>query len=424
MVFKPSASATPSPSPSRSPSRSRAELAPATVPAPIPLATATTLATPPAAATTSTTPPATSTTLTTPPATSTTLTTPPATSTTSTTATTIRILSASDISSVLPDIPTQTLLASQSTVFQSLSAKSASIQTPHRATLSSDEQTVLVMPGKAGTDMAVKIVSVPCGSSSDGLPASTVVIDSESGKVTGLVNARLLTALRNAAGSALFLQEFPNPSVPTNIVLFGSGAQSQAHANLLLTLYPSLKSCTIVVRSETERATSLVSTLENLFPNVKVTLGLSSSEAFNLPQTVHNANIIITATPSLSPLFNSVDVTSGTRVVCIGSYKPHMHEIQGELVRRAGLVVVDSREACAKEAGELISAGITQEGMIELGEVLSDDRGDDVKIKVQQSGDIVLFKSVGVGIQDVAVAKVVLDEAERRGVGTVIQDYD
>ncbi len=124
---------------------------------------------------------------------------------------------------------------------------------------------------------------------------------------------------------------------------------------------------------------------------------------FNLPQTVHNANIIITVTPSLTPLFRYVDVTSQTHLILVGSYKPEMKEVDVELIHRAGLVVVDSKDACLVEAGELMSAGTTREGMVELGELLDDvesrettpastDAG--LADKIKESGDITLFKSV------------------------------
>jgi ornithine cyclodeaminase len=89
-------------------------------------------------------------------------------------------------------------------------------------------------------------------------------------------------------------------------------------------------------------------------------------------------------------LFNSVDVTSQTRIILIGSYKPHMREVDNELIRRAGLVVVDSAEACLAESGELIGSKKRDEDLVELGELVDDE---ELRDKVVKSGDIVLFKS-------------------------------
>ena len=96
-------------------------------------------------------------------------------------------------------------------------------------------------------------------------------------------------------------------------------------------------------------------------------------------------------TPSTTALFNSVDVTSGTHLALIGSYTPSMREVDDDLIRRAGYVVVDTRHGCAQEAGELISAGVGGEGMIELKDVLVDPKWGD---KIRARGDVVIFKSV------------------------------
>lgn len=108
-----------------------------------------------------------------------------------------------------------------------------------------------------------------------------------------------------------------------------------------------------------------------------------------------------------------------------------MHEVDSELIDRAWKVVVDSREACAIEAGELIAAGKTtdpNESFIELGELVG--KGVDGKIvpvelpqDLRAPDGVTIFKSVGVGLQDVAIASLVLSRAERMGYGTRIESY-
>ena len=84
--------------------------------------------------------------------------------------------------------------------------------------------------------------------------------------------------------------------------------------------------------------------------------------------------------------------------------------------------MVDSRSACMLEAGELIAAGVRPEDMREIGELV----GTDSKMQLRDlSGDKVsIFKSVGLGVQDVAITKMVVDLAERRGVGCNLDSYD
>jgi len=126
-----------------------------------------------------------------------------------------------------------------------------------------------------------------------------------------------------------------------------------------------------------------------------------------------------------------------------------MHECDRELVLRAvrpsgaakGAVVggrillVDSRDACAHEAGELIEAGVDfEKDMVEIGEVVEFGEGGDVLLDRESSrgggevacneGGITMFKSVGVGLQDVAMACAVVKKAEEMGLGTRLDGYD
>jgi len=73
------------------------------------------------------------------------------------------------------------------------------IQLPLRHVLQSPEQSMLFMPGRVNSKTAIKIVSVP-KAGSEGLPGTTLVMDEKSGRVRAVINARKLTALRNAAG--------------------------------------------------------------------------------------------------------------------------------------------------------------------------------------------------------------------------------
>ena len=213
-----------------------------------------------------------------------------------------------------------------------------------------------------------------------------------------------------SVGSALFVQNFPPREPPTNLLIFGTGAQAYAHAVIFLKVFPSLRTMKIVARSRSTRAEDLVRTLQDEFPTINTTLGISdpsstkNGEGFNLSQAVHNANIILTLTPSLIPLFNTVDVTSHTRLILIGSYKPHMREVADDLIHRAGRVVVDTEEGCMKEAGEIISSGIAQKGgIVELGKCLG--VGEDAvseRRRVEEGGDVVLYKSVSLLGSDTA----------------------
>jgi ornithine cyclodeaminase len=137
-------------------------------------------------------------------------------------------------------------------------------------------------------------------------------------------------------------------------------------------------------------------------------------------EAVRDADVVVTATTSPQPVFDGADVGPGTHVNAIGAYTPETRELDEELVSRAK-IVVDTREGCLAEAGDLIMplrSGAISEADIhaELGEIT---RG--LKTGRETESEITLFKSVGTAVQDAAVARAVLDRAEQRGLGTIVE---
>ena len=118
-----------------------------------------------------------------------------------TTGSSLTALTASDVDRVISQLDLELALESQRKVFTAFSANNGSndIQVPHRSTLTTSTQSTLVMPSRAGELLGCKFVGVP-NEGSDGLSGTTVVLDDKTGKVKGVVNARKLTALRNACG--------------------------------------------------------------------------------------------------------------------------------------------------------------------------------------------------------------------------------
>ncbi|GBE85831.1 Ketimine reductase mu-crystallin [Sparassis crispa] len=371
------------------------------------------------------------------------------------------VLSASDVARVTSRFHPDDLVDLMAQVFHSLSQShkwtSSGISQPHRVALPMENHTSLFMPSRmASVGTTIKVVSVPTSAAPQavkerGLPASTLVLDENSGRVKAIVNAGRLTALRNASGSLLSARLLNSPASPPQVLLtVGAGAQISAHVSLFLSSYPTIHKCILINRSLSSRFSALSLALREKFPNVEFEVGILPSvpnataesqqrEVVDMEKAVKNANIIITATGSTTPFFPSAYVSPGTHLCLIGSYTPAMHEIDSDLVKRAGRVVVDSRDACLSEAGELISAGLGPSDLVELGELVnytqSSERGAatitrswvplDEKIDaVRKSGDITIFKSVGVGIQDVAIACAVVALAEKEDIGVLVPDYD
>jgi hypothetical protein len=198
--------------------------------------------------------------------------------------------------------------------------------------------------------------------------------------------------------------------------------------------YPSIPVVRISNRSLNARATSLLCSLAVSFPDVQFSLARPGS---SLRTEIEQADVIVCATSAREPLMGGEEkfVKDGAHVILVGSFTPDMHEVSAELLRRTtrtgGVrVVVDSRSACLAEAGEFIETGATAEDLIEVGELvrLKEDGGweaDEEKCReIRSGGAITVWKSVGVGVQDVAIAEYVVRKATELGTGVRVEGYD
>lgn len=122
------------------------------------------------------------------------------------------VLSAGDVEWIVSDFTPRELQLLMAQVFHFLSTKRVvdgpPISMPHRLSFQTQNHTALFMPARIGDSAfpgmpgrtAIKVVCVPQSTAAKGLPATTMVLDEITGGVKAIVNARKLTALRNAAG--------------------------------------------------------------------------------------------------------------------------------------------------------------------------------------------------------------------------------
>ena len=126
-------------------------------------------------------------------------------------------------------------------------------------------------------------------------------------------------------------------------------------------------------------------------------------------------DILVTTTPSREPVVRAEWIKEGTHINAIGADAPGKQEIDGNLLKRAKIVVDDYEQA--KHSGEInvpLSLGIITEEDIyaSIGEIIAG------KKKGRESEDeITLFDSTGLAIQDIATASKVYEEAVKRGIG-------
>jgi ornithine cyclodeaminase/alanine dehydrogenase-like protein (mu-crystallin family) len=229
----------------------------------------------------------------------------------------------------------------------------------------------------------------------------------------------------------------PTTASFASLVAFGAGAQIKYHISQLLATYPSIARITIINRTINDRVNALLDNLRADHPTARFVAIPSAvgARTGQVESAVREADMVCCATSSTTPLFRSEWVRPRTHVILVGSYKPEMAEVDSTLIRRAR-VLVDSRTACGLEAGELIGAGLSPGDMVEVGELLlraAPTQDGNLKwaavnasrvAEVLTGGDVTIFKSVGVGEQDVAISIAVMERAVDMGIGSEISNWD
>ncbi|MGH7477020.1 MAG: ornithine cyclodeaminase family protein [Longimicrobiales bacterium] len=294
--------------------------------------------------------------------------------------------------------------------FGTLSAGEAEI--PLRLRLPATAGSILLMPAflPGRQQLGAKLVSVFDGNPARGLPAISalmILLDAATGQPLAVLEGAELTALRTGAASGLATRLLA-PEDAGVVALFGAGVQARTQLEAVRAVR-SVREVRVVARSLAS-AQAFVAGLEDV-----------PTRALRDPQAaLADADLIITATSSAQPVFPGRAVEAGAHINAIGAYTPEMRELDGELIRRSALVV-DSRAAALAEAGDVIlalRAGLITETHIraELGEIVNGTAEGR-----RTAAEITVFKSVGVALQDLALAREALTRAEALGLGTVVE---
>jgi len=323
----------------------------------------------------------------------------------------IRILSAADVRRALP---MGEAIEAMRRAFGQLSANQADV--PLRIRLQTDQGLLLFMPAflRQSREIGFKVVSLWGDNPAKGLPAVialATVIDPDTGEPKALLNGETLTAIRTGAGGGLAADLLARPDAKV-VAVFGAGVQARAQLEAACAVRPINE---VRIFSRTPARVEAFAAEVSAWPDApQVVVAGSRREA------VTGADIIIAATTSEKPVFDGRDLSPGTHVTGVGSYIPHMQEVDEETVRRSK-IVVDSLQACLAEAGDLIVA--LEKNVIskldihaELGQIVNGERPGR-----ESHDEITFFKSVGVAVQDAAAANAVLRAAESQGLGTVVE---
>jgi thiomorpholine-carboxylate dehydrogenase len=246
-----------------------------------------------------------------------------------------------------------------------------------------------LMPAVYGDIMGTKLVNLYPNNAARGLPTHLGVIvlfRADTGEPLAVMDGRLITELRTAAVSAVATRLLSAPDCH-KLAILGSGVQARAH----------VKALGLVRRFEEIRVWSRNPEHARELANEVGGMAMSAAEA------VRDADVVVTVTNSSEPVVHGKWLKPGVLVNAVGAVGPKRRELDDDAMR--GAVIVDSRAAAQVESGDILLAGASV--YAELGELLAGT-------KPKPQAEITVFKSLGLAVEDLAAAKLVL-EASRLG---------
>jgi ornithine cyclodeaminase len=181
-----------------------------------------------------------------------------------------------------------------------------------------------------------------------------VVFDPVTLKPTALVDGSALTSSRTPAVSALAARYVASPEA-RRLVVLGSGPQAAGHIEAMRAVRPV--DDVVIVGRDAQKAKALAS-------RVNARVGAVADVA--------DADLVVCATTAREPLFPGELIREGACVMAIGSHEPDAREIDAGLMLRSRIVVEEAATA-ARDAGELVLAGIGSESLEPLAQVVRAD---------------------------------------------------
>jgi len=299
-----------------------------------------------------------------------------------------------------------------------LKAKEAGkIENPHRTVLEFPqyEASALYMPSAdlVGEVSAVKVVTIFPGNPAQGKPTTQGVVllsDATNGEHVAMMNASYLTRLRTGALSGIATDLLAKKESRV-LTLIGTGAMGFEQVLGVLAVRNIEK--IILVNRTPEKAQA--------FGEKLVSIGIDTpfEVETDVSKAVRQADVICCATRSNEPVFSGSDLQPGTHINGVGSYLPHMREVDENTVLAADKIVVDDLAGVKDEAGELMHVANTGKWSFddvhsELGKLVVEGKN-----RVNEE-EITFFKSVGAAYFDLAVAKGVYAKATERQIGAEI----
>jgi len=246
-----------------------------------------------------------------------------------------------------------------------------------------------VMPAVYGSVMGAKMVTFYPGNVELRKHTHLAMIQlfrADTGEPLAVMDGRLITEMRTAAVSAVAVDLLARPEVRV-LGILGSGVQARSHVRALSRVR-TFEEIRVWSRSE---------------KNARQFADEIGARVTTAEETVVGADVVLTLTSSPVPVLQGRWLKKDAVVCAVGAVTPDRREVDDEAMQ--GAVVVESRVAAMKEPGDILLA--RAEVSAEIGELLNG-------AELDRRGRPVVFKSVGIAIEDIATAKLVYERISGR----------
>jgi ornithine cyclodeaminase/alanine dehydrogenase-like protein (mu-crystallin family) len=326
----------------------------------------------------------------------------------------IRILSESDVRAVIDMAAAIDIQAEAFT----LAAEGRSMEGLRSFAVSEDPPGIAIFNPAfltEGAGYGVKVVSDFYGNTVRGAPRMTALValfDGETGRPRTVMEGGFLTDLRTGAGTALAARYLARAN-SRSLVLIGAGRVARNQLEALAASFP-IERVRIATRTEA-RAHALIARIAESEAPMPGDIALAASAE----EAVRDVDMVVCATTSSAPVLEGAWLKPGTFVAAAGANQATAREVDGETIRRARRLFIDSRADSLANAGDLQvplgEGAITASDIGEIAELVSGRRPGR-----QEDDEITYYKSIGVPIQDLITAQHIERRAIDHGIGTVI----
>ena len=252
---------------------------------------------------------------------------------------------------------------------------------------------------------ATKIISIYPDNPKKGLQTTAawiIVNDPETGQVKAFMDGTYLTGIRTGAVSGVALK-YLAPKEARIAAVFGAGAQARNQA---------WAAATVRKLDEIRVYDPIGPAVDRFSADMSERLSVTIVKAASGEEACREADIILTATTSKTPVVKRSWLSNKVHISAIGAFYPEYRELETGIIRDAK-VVIDEWEATRHEAGDIlipIREGAITEGHVyaELGELVTGEKQG----RTPEDG-LTVFKSVGIAIQDSSVADLVLKKIKQ-----------